>query len=82
MVLIRGGKFIMGKGAIPADPAKQYKDNPAHEIILESFYIDRTEVTNAQYMKFYEATRHKLPEFWGRKESSIGLEFTDYPVTV
>jgi formylglycine-generating enzyme required for sulfatase activity len=81
MVLIGGGKFIMGKGALPTDPAKQYKDNPAHEIILASFYIDRTEVTNAQYLKFCEATRHNLPEFWGRKEYSSGPEFPDHPVT-
>lgn len=80
MTLIPGGRFIMGKGSRPIDPAKQYKDNPAHEVILDTFYIDKTEVTNAQYQTFCQATKHNLPEFWSRKEYPSGPEFPDHPV--
>jgi len=35
---------------------------PRHPVRLASFYIDRYEVTNAQYRGFVRATRHREPE--------------------
>ncbi|MFH0778156.1 MAG: SUMF1/EgtB/PvdO family nonheme iron enzyme [Candidatus Eisenbacteria bacterium] len=61
MVLIPAGEFEMGK-----DGTGDY--SPAHKVQVDSFYIDRHEVTNAQYFEFCQATNRPLPEFWGMKE--------------
>jgi formylglycine-generating enzyme required for sulfatase activity/WD40 repeat protein len=45
MVYVPEGEFTMGTTEM--DPL----DNPAHTIYLDAFWIDRTEVTNAQYAK-------------------------------
>lgn len=40
-------------------------ENPAHTLILDAFYIDINEVTNADYKKFIEATgSKKTPRYW------------------
>ncbi|HEY7544250.1 MAG TPA: bifunctional serine/threonine-protein kinase/formylglycine-generating enzyme family protein [Blastocatellia bacterium] len=55
MVLIPAGEFTMGDNNGP-DDAK-----PAHTVDLKAFYIDRYEVTNAEYKKFCQDTDHKPP---------------------
>ena len=55
MVLIAAGAFTMGSNR-DADDAK-----PAHEVVLPAYYIDRTEVTNAEYKKFCDATGKPYP---------------------
>ena len=80
MVLIPGGLFGMGQGALPADAGGSYMDKPMHEVVLEPFFFDRCEVTNAQYLAFCQATKHRLPEFWGRKEYCSGSDFPQHPV--
>ena len=62
MALIPGGEFEMGRK--PAAGAT-YVDNPTRRVKVDAFYMDRYEVTNAQYLEFCQATDHKLPEFWG-----------------
>jgi sulfatase modifying factor 1 len=52
MVLIPGGVFEMGADNNQADP----DELPKHSVQVSSFYMDRTEVTNAQFQKFVEAT--------------------------
>ena len=47
MVLIPAGEFQMG-GAYS-------EERPVHTVNLDAFYIDKYEVTNAQYKKFLEA---------------------------
>ena len=47
MVLIPAGTFIMGSDAADSYP----KERPAHEIYLDSYYIDLTEVTNLYYIQ-------------------------------
>jgi formylglycine-generating enzyme required for sulfatase activity len=54
MVLVPAGEFVMGSDA--EDEA------PPHRVYLDAFYIDRYEVTNARYLKFVEATRHRAPQ--------------------
>jgi sulfatase modifying factor 1 len=73
LVLIPGGEFTMGK-----DNAGDY--SPSHKVYVDSFYMDRYEVTNAQYLRFCEETEARLPEFWGMKEFRSGPDFPDYPV--
>jgi formylglycine-generating enzyme len=44
------------------DPAHGIGDNderPSHRVTLSTFYMDATEVTNAEFARFVEATRYK-----------------------
>ncbi|MBN2373855.1 formylglycine-generating enzyme family protein [bacterium] len=70
MVLIPEGKFKMGSDS-------HEEDGPVHEVYLDAFYIDRFEVTNAQYMIFLKATGNRPPTTWGRP----GFDLPDQPVT-
>ena len=52
MVLIPSGQFIMG-----GKSADAYRNEfPRHEVKVSSFYMDQTEVTNAEFDKFVKAT--------------------------
>jgi formylglycine-generating enzyme required for sulfatase activity len=56
MVWIPGGVFEMGASE------KDYKalphEKPKHTVKVDGFYMDATEVTNAQFSKFIEATAY------------------------
>lgn len=52
MTLIPGGIFEMGGDNAQASP----DEYPKHRVQVSSFYMDVTEVTNAQFKKFVEAT--------------------------
>lgn len=52
MVLIKGGEFMMGA----SDDEGRPDEYPLHKVIIDAFWIDVTEVTNAQFRKFTEAT--------------------------
>lgn len=55
MVLIKGGDFTMG-----SDTAGE-EQRGAHSESVNSFYMDRTEVTNEEYAVFIKATGHRVP---------------------
>jgi iron(II)-dependent oxidoreductase len=73
LVLVPGGTFMMGKNG-------EADFSPAHEVIIDSFLIERHEVTNLEYAGFCEETGHRLPEFWGLQKYRCGPEFPDHPV--
>lgn len=75
MVLIPAGEFIMGK-----DSEQGHDYSPAHKVVLNAFLLDKTEVTNAEYLKFCQATEHRLPLFWNTPPFQCGEKFPDYPV--
>jgi formylglycine-generating enzyme required for sulfatase activity/uncharacterized Zn finger protein (UPF0148 family) len=50
MVLVPAGKFIMGSGEDEFIP----EESPQHEVYLDAYYIDKYEVTNAQYWEFLQ----------------------------
>jgi len=56
MLLIPAGEFQMGSNDI--------SDAKVHTVYLDDFYIDKYEVTNAQYKKFMDATKYKAPSYW------------------
>ena len=52
MVLISGSNFFMGSDDEDANP----DEFPVHEVKVNSFWMDVTEVTNAQFQKFVDET--------------------------
>ena len=78
MVLIEKGPFQMGskKSMLELKPHDLFNtdrhtlgpENPAHEVHLDSFYIDIYEVTNEVYAKFIKATGAKNPKGWNNPE--------------
>ncbi|MEM7015700.1 MAG: SUMF1/EgtB/PvdO family nonheme iron enzyme, partial [Verrucomicrobiota bacterium] len=58
MVLIPGGNFKMGgdAGEMDGDSHSHQTAYPIHEVHVDAFWIDETEVTNQQYTEFVEET--------------------------
>jgi formylglycine-generating enzyme required for sulfatase activity len=54
MVWIPGGEFTMGTEDRNAWP----DEKPAHRVRVDGFWMDQTDVTNAQFRKIVEATRY------------------------
>ena len=52
MAWIPGGEFLMGTDSDQAWP----EETPAHRVFVDGFWMDRTEVTNAQFRAFVQAT--------------------------
>ena len=50
MVFIPAGAFEMGSNA--ADPENWLNEAPVHTVFVDAFYIDKYEVTNADFQKF------------------------------
>ncbi|MBC7935941.1 MAG: formylglycine-generating enzyme family protein [Rhizobacter sp.] len=70
MVLIPGGTFDMGGDKESADA----DELPKHKVQVNSFFMDATEVTNAQFHKFIAATHYvttaeKKPDWEAFKNS-------------
>src|SRR5262245_46583893 len=64
MKWIPGGEFTMGS----ADPTLPRNERPAHRVSVDGFWLDATEVTNAAFREFVEATGYvttaeKKPEW-------------------
>jgi formylglycine-generating enzyme required for sulfatase activity len=50
MVYVSSGTFLMGSGE--DDPEANFDELPQHLVSLDGFWIDQTEVTNAQFVQF------------------------------
>ena len=59
MVYIEAGEFLMGDDASPFPPEK-----PAHMVYLDEYWIDRLEVSNAQYRLCVEDGSCAEPRAW------------------
>jgi formylglycine-generating enzyme required for sulfatase activity len=76
MVLVPAGQFWMGSDEGDAE-------KPRHRITLDSFYIDKHEVTNALYQKFMSATGRAAREYWndskfnGSQQPVVGVSWHD-----
>lgn len=73
LVLIAGGEFLMGSDS-------EGDHSPAHKVTVDSFYMDKCEVTNAQYLAFCRETGHRLPEFWNMSGFRCGPDYPNHPV--
>ncbi len=54
MIWVPGGEFTMGTDDPEAWPAER----PAHRVRVTGFWMDVTEITNAKYARFVEATNY------------------------
>jgi serine/threonine-protein kinase len=80
MIYVPEGTFWMGAGE--NDPGGD-DVRPQHEVYLDAFWIDQTEVTNAQYGRCVSAGACDPPEHHGsltREDYYDDAEFGDYPV--
>lgn len=82
-VLIPAGEFSMGLDEGKDDFTKDKKvptdEIPAHSVKVEAFYLAKYEVTNAEYKKFIEDSKHPAPKSWKGGALEPGKE--DFPVT-
>ncbi|MBU0494714.1 MAG: formylglycine-generating enzyme family protein [Chloroflexi bacterium] len=88
MVLVPAGEFLMGTSDdelaafLRVHPDWQAGwlliEQPQHRVYVDAFAIDRTEVTNAEYLRFVTATGHEPPPHWTDGQVPAGL--ADYPV--
>jgi formylglycine-generating enzyme required for sulfatase activity len=69
MVYIPAGEFEMGDG--------RDSNCPKHTVALSAYWIGVYAVTNAQYLKFMEATRHRAPNNQVHREAAKAA----HPVT-
>jgi formylglycine-generating enzyme required for sulfatase activity len=93
MVYVPAGKFWMGSSdedinAILAECSdckrEEYEhEQPQHEVYIDAFWIDRTEVTNAQYRRCVEdraCTPPQSSKSYTRDSYYGNPDFDDYPV--
>ena len=52
MVLIPGGEYLMGS----ENPEAYPNEKPIHKVKVDSFLMDKYEVTNSQFEEFIKAT--------------------------
>jgi serine/threonine-protein kinase len=74
MALIEGGTFKMGRDIGDAD------EKPAHSVTVESFYLDKYEVTNKQYKEFIDEKSWPKPANW-TNNNSYNPDDANLPVT-
>src|SRR4029079_6334733 len=72
MVLIPGGEFTMGSDKGDDD------EEPIHRLFLDSFYMDKFEVTNGRFAKFVEGIQSE-PR-WGVRDKQTPVVHADQPV--
>jgi formylglycine-generating enzyme len=80
MALVAGGSFLMGaedEHSYPGDG-----EGPVRPVVVASFLIDRTTVTNEQFAAFVRATGYVTEaELWGCSFVFAGLLPDDHPAT-
>ncbi len=69
MVDIVGGVFSMGRNS------GNENERPAHQVTVKNFSMDKTEVTNGEYLEFVSAVNYKpLPVHWINDKPIPGQE--------
>ncbi|MDQ6652230.1 MAG: SUMF1/EgtB/PvdO family nonheme iron enzyme [Acidobacteriota bacterium] len=68
LIEIPGGTFQMGRNDGPP------QERPEHSATVQKFYMDRTEVTNAEYAQFVRDTNYESPSHWVEGKPLTGQE--------
>ncbi|MCZ2122125.1 MAG: formylglycine-generating enzyme family protein, partial [Anaerolineales bacterium] len=77
MMFVPAGEFSMGSNTGESD------ERPIHTVYLDSYWIDKTEVTNAMYKKCVDAGKCNPPnssKSYTRDSYYGNSEFNDFPV--
>src|SRR4051812_31725850 len=75
MVYIPRGEFTMG--------SNEHADEARHQVVVDSYLIDKYEASNARYKEFMNATGHPAPAYWDDPRLSqpnqpvVGVSWTD-----
>lgn len=75
MVLIPKGEFTMG--------SNEHADETKHQVVLDPYWIDKYEASNARYKEFMKATNHPAPAYWDDprlnkpNQPVVGVSWTD-----
>lgn len=81
-VLIASGAFVMGSDKVDAENlATEFgatkpwylDEHPQHRETLPAFYIDRYEVSNAQYLAYAKAQNVDVPPYWMKNGYLLAL---------
>lgn len=56
MALIQKGEFTMG--------GSEHSDEVRHQVVLDPYWIDKYETSNARFRAFMQATSHPAPAYW------------------
>ena len=82
MVYVPAGEFLMGSS--DSDTRAQSGEKPQHKVYMDAFWIDRTEVTNAQYKKCVQAnpackasSYASDSSFNGDNQPVVGVDWND-----
>lgn len=82
LVCIPAGEFLMG--ATANDPAALDNEKPQHQVYLDTFWIDRTEVTNANFARCMAdgACRPEVYELSAKTYTPYAVhpDYQDFPV--
>ncbi|GAA4534414.1 ergothioneine biosynthesis protein EgtB [Amycolatopsis samaneae] len=60
-VLVPGGPFVMGT---TAEPWALDNERPAHEVVVDAFFLDTTPVTCGAYVEFLESGGYAEERWW------------------
>jgi len=93
MVLVSEGVYVMGshKSLIELNPGDLFNtdrhalgpENPAHNVGIDSFYIDTHEVSHGNYMEFVKTNKVRKPLFWNNpnfnnhKQPVVGISWKE-----
>jgi len=72
LIAIPGGTFQMGRNDSTPN------ENPAHEVTVQGFEMEKFEVTNAEYGQFIQQTNYPPPDLWKDGKPPAGRE--SFPV--
>lgn len=67
LIYVPAGRFVMGS-------KHQANERPPHEVVLDGYWIARTPVTNKQFHRFVEATRHEASGDWKSCTRTWGMD--------
>lgn len=58
MILVPAGNFLMGS------TSGSTEEQPQHTVYLDAYYIDKYEVTNAEFKQFIDADGYNIQAYW------------------
>jgi len=94
MVFVPAGEFMMGISPAQEDELRRLipdlddapnafvAEQPQHTVYLDAYWIDKTEVTNAQFAQFVYKAKYRVEGFWQREAGkelhpAIGVTWND-----